>query len=208
MGSSWYKKSMPKISVVKENLDDMVKKIMKINGVKSVLAWGSFIKNKPNSVIRDLDLIAVSDIFSEDLLSITDDEINSPFNLSTAQLEDEGFDPKAVKFTKSFLAIKKYNVDHWAISSDKKIFHWGACIENKDHWNEIKTKAEKYAKEATKIDRKNLHKASQRAKNKWTSRYDHWVNKYLMDIPKGWFELKCNVNEVLKETKNLGKNQF
>jgi len=206
MGNSWYKKSMPKISVVKENIDDIVKKILKINGVKDVLAWGSFVKNKPDSVIRDLDLIAVSDIFSEDLLSITDTKIDSPFNLSTNQLENEGFDPKAVKFTKSFLAIKNYNIDHWAMSSDKRIFHWGACIENKDHWNEIKERAERYAKKETKTNRKDLYKASQRIKNKWTSRYDHWVNNYLMGIPKGWFELKCNVDKVLKEAKILSKN--
>ena len=205
MGNSWYKKSMPKISLVKENIDNIVKKILKINGVKSVFAWGSFVKNKPNSVIRDLDLIASTDIFSEDLLSITDDEINSPFNLSTTQLENEGFDPKAVKFTKSFLAIKDYNVDHWAMSNDKKIFHWGACIENKDHWNEIKEKAEKYAKEETSVDRKSLNKANQRMKNRWTAKYDHWVSKYLMGIPQGWFELKYDVNDVLKEAKNLTK---
>ena len=152
MGNSWYKKSMPTIITVEANIDNIAKKISAINGVKSVLAWGSFVKNaqKKYSVIRDLDIIAVSNIFSEDLLSITNDNICSPFNLSVTELEDEGFAPKAVKFTKAFINIKDYNVDHWAISSDKKLLHWGAFIENKDHWEEIKEQAEKHEKKKQK----------------------------------------------------------
>ncbi len=109
MGNSWYKKSMPTIITVEANINNIAKNISDINGVKSVLVWGSFVKNakKKNSVIRDLDIIAVSDIFSEDLLSITNDNIYSPFNLSVTELEDEGFDPKAVQFTKSFIKIKE-----------------------------------------------------------------------------------------------------
>jgi hypothetical protein len=205
MGNSWYKKSMPTIVTVEANINNIAKNISEIDGVKSVLVWGSFVKNaqKKNSVIRDLDIIAVSNIFSEDLLSITDDNIYSPFNLSVPELEDEGFDPKAVQFTKAFINIKDYNVDHWAISSDKKLLHWGAFIENKDHWEEIKEQAEKHAQKETKTNRKNLHKASQLTKNRWTNNYNHWVNKHLAGMPEGWYELKCDINEILKETQKI-----
>jgi len=205
MGNSWYQKSMPKIAVVETNIGNIANNIMGIDGVKSVLAWGSFVKNatKKNSVIRDLDIIAVNNIFSEDLLSITNDNINSPFNLSVTELEDEGFDPKAVKFTKAFIKIKDYNIDHWAISSDDKLLHWGAFIENKDHWREIREQAEKHARKQTKTERKNLHKASQTIKNRWTDNYNHWINKYLAGMPEGWYKLNCNIDDILKETKKI-----
>jgi len=202
---SWYKKSMPTIATVEANINNIAKKISAIKGVKSVLVWGSFVKNaqKKNSVIRDLDIIAVNNIFSEDLLSITNDNICSPFNLSTTELEDEGFDPKSVKFTKAFINIKDYNVDHWAISSDKKLLHWGAFIENKDHWEEIKEQAEKHAQKETKMNRNNLYKASQTTKNRWTNNYNHWINKHLAGMPEGWYKLECDIDEILQETKKI-----
>jgi len=202
---SWYKKSMPTIATVEANINNIAKKISAIKGVKSVLVWGSFVKNaqKKNSVIRDLDIIAVNNIFSEDLLSITNDNICSPFNLSTTELEDEGFNPKSVKFTKAFINIKDYNVDHWAISSDKKLLHWGAFIENKDHWEEIKEQAEKHAQKETKMNRNNLYKASQTTKNRWTNNYNHWINKHLAGMPEGWYKLECDIDEILQETKKI-----
>jgi len=205
MGNSWYKKSMPTIATVEANIKDITKNISKIEGVKSILVWGSFVKNAQNktSVIRDLDIIAVNDIFSEDLLSITDDNINSPFNLSVTELEDEGFNPKSVKFTKAFINVKDYNVDHWAISSDKKLLHWGAFIESKDHWEEIKEQAEKHAQKETKINRNNLYKASQITKNRWTNNYNHWIDKHLIGMPEGWYKLKCDIDKVLKETRKI-----
>ena len=205
MGNSWYKKSMPKIATVKSNIKDMASHIIDIEGVKSVRVFGSFIKhaNSPNYALKDIDLIAVTNIFSEDLISITDDDIYSPFNLTTAQLEDDGFDPKAVNFTKKFIKLKDYNIDHWAISSDKKILHWGSSIENKQDWDEIKIEAERYAENQTNLDRKKLSYANQKQKDNWSMLYDHYISKYMSNVPEGWFLSDCNIDDVLKESKKI-----
>jgi predicted nucleotidyltransferase len=205
MGNSWYKKSMPKVSMVKPHLQSIAKKISDIDGVKSIYVWGSFAKNenKPNFILKDIDIIASTDIFSEDLLSITNNEINSPFNITATQLEDDGFDPKAVKFTKAFTSVRDYNVDHWAISKDEKLLHWGPVPETKEDSEEIKAQAEQYAEKVTDKTRKQLVTASQSEKDTWSIRYDHFMNKSLSGMPQGWFVTECKVEEILKEAKKL-----
>lgn len=205
MSGSWYKKSMPKVGTIKPHLDDIAKHISEINGVNSVLVWGSFAKNasNPNFVLKDIDIIAVTNLFSEDLLAISKEGLNSPFSLTIAQLEEEGFEPNAVEFTNKFINLKEYNIDHWAISDDRKLLHWGPTIETKEDWEDLKKKAEAYAEQTTNVNREKLVQANQSDKNKWSIKYDHFINKYLSGIPEGWYEASCCLDDVLKETKKL-----
>jgi len=202
---NWYKKSMPKVKTVQAHIKEMAKHIAQIDGVNAVYVWGSFVKNenKPNNVLKDIDLIASTDMFSEDLTSITNDNLYSPFNLTKKQLEDEGFDPQSVGFTKQFIALKNYNIDHWAISNDKKVLHWGRMVEGRKDWDDIKKQAEDHAEYYTNLNKKKLSYSSQTQKNKWSMQYDHYISKYLSDMPLGWFNSGCDIDEVLKEAKKL-----
>jgi len=201
MGNSWYKKSMPKIRTIKPHIKKMAIAISKIDGVKSVLAWGSYAQNhnKPNYIIGDIDIIAVSSFFSEDFISIVDDQ-NSPFKIASSELEDLGFDPRTVEFTKKFIQLEKYNVDPWVISSDDKLLHWGPMPQEKEEWDEITNEARTYSDFSIGVSREELHKVSQKIKDKWKLTYDHYVNKFISDMPRGWYQSKNHISEILSET--------
>lgn len=186
MAKNWYKKTMPTVAKIKPFLPEMAKTIKTLNGVKNVLAWGSLVNNiyKPGFILKDIDLIAVTKFFSEDLLSIND----SSFSMAAQELKDEGFDPGAIEFTKQYIALQKYNIDHWAVSSDNKLLHWGAIPLLGDEWDEIKAEAEKYAIFVTGLDRKKLIKANQKAKDRWSVLHDYYINKSLSGMPRGWYK--------------------
>jgi len=201
---SWYKRALPKIKDITPHIEEIAKTIKKIEGINELLLWGSFIKyaDKPNHIIKDIDLIAKTSFFSEDLITITDNE-DSLFQKSTEILEEEGFDPKCVNFTKEFLSFKDYNIDHWAISDDKKLLHWGIISDSRDGWDELKKEAENYADSMT--GNKNLSKLKQIEKDQWSKSYDFYVNKALVKskAPTGWYLSAENIEEILKETKTI-----
>jgi hypothetical protein len=202
MGKSWYKKSMPEIKIILPLIANAKATLMSEPSVKDVLIWGSVAKNykDPTFIIRDVDIIAVTNLYSEDLISITADSKNNPFKMSDNELEDEGFDPKTIKFTKKYLSIEGLNFDKWTISIDKKLLHWGAIPDNKEDSISLKIEAENYANSMTQINREKLKKYNQSKKEEWTKHYDNFMKKIYADSPLGWFESNCNINEVLMET--------
>ncbi len=204
MNYSWYKRALPKIKDITPHIDEIAKTLKKIAGIDGLLLWGSFMKyaDKPNHIIKDIDLIAKTNFFSEDLITISDNE-DSLFHKSIDVLEEEGFDPKCVRFTKEFLSFKDYNIDHWAISNDQKLLHWGIISESRDGWNELKKEAEAYADSI--IGNKKLSKLKQREKDQWSKLYNFYVNKALAKskAPTGWYLSTEKVEEILPETKTL-----
>lgn len=202
MGHSWYKKSMPKVKDIKQNINKIASAINSINGVNSVLVWGSYAKNqnKPDFILKDVDIIAIADFYSEDLLSITEDKNNSPFNIPKEDLESLGFDPRAIKFTKQFISLEKYNIDPWTISNDDKLLHWGAIPQDKEEWDEIVMEAEKYTEFSIGIKRKELSKLSQKIKDKWKLSCDHYINKFISDMPRGWYQSLHKISEIIPDT--------
>ena len=199
MNSSWYKKSMPHIKDI--NTDIISERLNNINGVKKVYVWREFldnIKNK-NHVIKKIDVIAMTSFSPEDIASIIDNEF-SPFATPVDELEEEGFDPEVVKFTKSFINIP--NVSCWCIAGDK-IFHWGPIVEDKETLKQMHEEAESYASVVTGFSRKKLQKSSQLVKDKWSLMYDHHVNKVLKDIPCGWQEIAYDRAEIFKNAKEI-----
>jgi hypothetical protein len=193
---------MPKIKDVKPFISKIAHDISKINGVKSVLMWGSYALNinNPNFIIRDIDIIAINKFNSGDLLSISDGK-NSPLKISSSTLVEEGFNPEAINFTKNFIKINTYNLDHWAISSDNHLLHWGPIVENKKDWDDLKKEAEQYTEHTTKIKRSLLKTSSE--KITWRKIHDHYLNNFLSDMPNGWYQSEHNVKDIINETKRI-----
>src|SRR4051812_25052981 len=111
---SWYKRAMPSRKDLSPIVDDISQQIRSIPGVTGVYVWGSYVdQSDPNYPVKDLDIIAATSFDAGDLMAI-DNSRYSALRIRPTELEDEGFNPAAVAFTKQFLAFEKYNVDHWA----------------------------------------------------------------------------------------------
>jgi len=200
--NSWYKGLTPKVIDVKSSIKDLALKIKEIEGVKHVLVWGSFVKNKnvPDYPLRDLDIIAVASIPSEDLIAIVDD---STLSLKVSQLEEDGFNPLAINFTKKFTEIEDFNMDHWAISKDKKLLHYGPITDNREEWKDVNKEAEKSAIKETGMTKYNLRKASAEVQQTWYTIYRKHFDNYHGKMPNGWYESEQEVKDILKETQKI-----
>jgi hypothetical protein len=205
MSKSWYINIVPKIKDVKASIDLLAKKLISLPHAKSVYAWGSFVKENSNNKfpIKDLDIIVCTDIPSDDLLSIIDEKPSSPFNLSKIAMENEGYNPNAVKFTKSYIAIKDFNLDHWTISSDKKLLHWGATCSEKREWDDIKKDAEEYAEKMSNILKSKLQKSSTKQNLTWVDHYRQYIEKIFVKNPSGWYASDAKISDIIKETMRL-----
>ena len=206
MVKNWYKRSMPTVAQFKPFMLNLCETVKKIKGVNSVLVWGPFVNHigEPEFVLKNVDIVAANDFHSGDLLSLSTDttslekNANSVFNLSKEKLEDEGFDPGSVSFTKKFIALKKYNVDHWAISNDDIVLHWGPLPAAKNEWEIIKKEAESYADGITGTSLFALHDKNQKTKNEWSVFYDQFVSQALSGMPFGWYKSDYNAKEILQ----------
>ena len=168
---------MPKIKDIKGSLVKISGDIKESRDIKSLYLWGSFAKNynNPNFRIRDIDLIASTDFNSGDLISI-DQEILTQ-SLVKDELENQGYNPKAIQFSKNFLKIKKCNIDHWAISSDRKLLHWGPIPATKEESDELNKEASNHAKNLTGYCRNKVSQASQEIRDNWYNEYHIYLNK-------------------------------
>ena len=201
---SWYKRAMPTVKDLIPVIGDVCKQIKSIPGVNSVYVWGSYIEHlaQPDYVVKDVDVIASTDFDSGDLLAI-DNSRYSALRIKPADLEDEGFNPKAVGFTKRFLSFEQYNVDHWATSSDGKLIHWGAIPDNQEEWHELHIEAEKRACKDTGFSRAQLLAVSDAKRKEWKTAYDQYIKKYLAASTTGWYPSDHPVNEILATAKKF-----
>lgn len=186
--SSWYDKYLPRIKEIKPHITEAIGYLKNIDGVKSVYIWGSYAKNidKPNYRVRDIDVLARTHFHSGDLLSITDQTVTDL--CSDSYLENQGYDPEAIKFSKNFLSLSKYNIDPWAISSDRKLVHWGPICVNKKESEEVGKEAEKYADKSTGVSRNKINKSSENIRKNWYNHYCHYINECFKDMPTGWYK--------------------
>jgi len=208
---SWYQKSMPQVSEVKKDLGLFVANLKAINGVKNVYAWGQLAENynQEKASIKEIDIVLKTIYFSEDLMSINDAE-DSPFYMPLDDLEDFGYDLNTVNFTKKLTAKDNnpFKFKKWVISSDNKILHWGGIPESVEYWHEIKEEAEDHAEISTSTSKEKIKTQSTELQNKWSMVYDHTINRYLSDMPKGWYPYNCKVRDIkdqLVELKELYK---
>jgi hypothetical protein len=161
---------MPTVKELVPVINDICLQIKDIPGVNSVYIWGSYAENlsNPNYVVKDVDVIASTTFNSGDLLAIDNGQY-SALRMKLSDLEDEGFDPRTVAFTKRFLAFDQYNVDHWATSSDNKLLHWGAIPDNQDDWRALHEEAERQATKLTGYKRADLRDSSEPKRKEWNT---------------------------------------
>jgi predicted nucleotidyltransferase len=205
MTGSWYKRMMPRVKDVKTSLTKVAEDVRAMNGVKGIRVWGSYVRNKnnPDYPLRDVDIIAETEFHSEDLLSVMENETSHPLSMSPEELEDEGYNPGAVDFTKKFMAIDNINIDRWAISSDEKLLHLGPITSCQFEWDEIRQEAENDANEMAGVDRGNIKSASKNTQETWYSIYKQHFDTYLKGMPDGWYQSEQNLSEILPLTEKL-----
>lgn len=195
---------MPTISDLAPVIDGVCKEIKSITGVNRVYLWGSYIEHidKPNYAVKDVDIIASTEFDVGDLLAI-DNSKYSALRLHPNDLEDEGFNPQAVNFTKRFLTYSKYNVDHWAVSKNGKLLHWGAMPENQEDWAELHKEAENRAYELSGIKRADLYKTSTENRREWRDVYDGYISSFLSKKATGWCQSQHRFEEISEKVKEI-----
>ena len=196
--STWYQKCMPRIKDVEPHLKNLFKEIFSIEQIKGLYVWGSYSKNIKNSNFRvkDVDVIARTKFNSGDLISIGEKIIKE--NNSDDYLENQGYDPLSIKFSKNFVDIKKFNIDHWAISSDRKLLHWGPVLINREESDEINEEAEKYAINVTGISRKKINKSSEIDIKNWYQIYCNYISQQFQGMPSGWYKVEdMKIKDIL-----------
>ena len=179
---------MPKVKDIKPYINDTISSLKKADGVKGLYIWGSYAKNieKPNFRVRDIDVLAKTQFHSGDLLAIDNKIIKAL--CSNGYLENQGYDPAAIKFSKQFLTLSKYNIDCWALSEDRKLLHWGALCVNKKESEEVNKEAEQYANKTTGTERKKINKSAEHERKNWYNHYCRYLDQCFEGMPTGWYK--------------------
>ena len=205
MSKSWYKKIMPTIKEASKELPNIAKTVGDIDGINGVYVWGEYLKHKgePAYPLRGIDIIAETDIHSEDLLSVTEDDNFHPLSMSKEALEDEGYNPDAVNLTKSLMKVKSFNIERWAISKDGKLLHLGPVTSSEDEWNDMKTDAEDSAGRYAGMDTSEIKDASKKQQESWYTSYKRHFDNCLQGMPQGWYETNQSVDDVVSKSEKL-----
>jgi len=189
---------MPTVRELEPMLKESSVKISSLPGVEELLTWGTYaecIRNK-ETPIREVELLVKCSFDSGDLLAIEKGPMG-PFNIPFRDLEEEGFNPKAVKFTKGLLKACEFNVDYWCLSSDKQMLHWGPVADTIDEWRDLRKKAEEEAEAKTGYCRKTLKKASQQEAQEWIQLYENTLRLFIDKGPLGWYQASVEENDDL-----------
>ena len=200
----WYERSKPTIENALPYIKEAANDIIRIKGVTSVHAFGSFAENINNkkAAIKDIDLLVKCNFNSGDLLAIDKTE-NGPFNIKTSELEYEGFNPLAVSFTNKYLKFSQYNIDQWAISKDKKVLHWGPISEKISEWKDMRKQAEEEAYSISGISQNRLCKANTSQREKWIESYNNYIFNFISDEPVGWYSSDSSIENVMDNSIKL-----
>jgi len=188
---SWYKKCMPSIKNVSPHIPILLSDLKKTEGVKGIYIWGSFARNinRPDHRLTDIDILIRTSFNSGDLLSIGDKIISDSY--SNDFLENQGYEPSAVNFSKEFIKLSKYNIDHWVTSCDRRLLHWGPTATNYKESEEIREEAKHYANKEAGILNKKFNKISNVERKKWYKHYYHYINKNFDGMPTGWYKTEA-----------------
>jgi predicted nucleotidyltransferase len=192
---------MPKVKDVQPYIKETIASLKDTEGVKSVHIWGSYAKNinRPNTRIKDVDVLAKTDFHSGDLIAI-DNKIIKDI-CSDSFLENQGYDPSAVKFSKKFLTFAKYNVDCWAISGDRKLVHWGPICTSKQEADAVNKEAERYASKNTGTEKRKVSKASEHIRKNWYNHYCKYLDQCFEGMPTGWYKAEeIKIREIISQT--------
>jgi hypothetical protein len=191
---------MPKIKDVEPHILEILNNFKTANNVKNLYIWGSYAENanNPNYRVRDIDVLAKTKFNSGDLISIEEDIVKDL--CSDRYLENQGYDPLAVKFSRNFLSLTKYNMDCWAISSDRKLLHWGPIITNKQESEDTSKEAEEHASLLTGKTRHKIDKTSEKTRKNWYNSYCNYMTKCFEGMPTGWYKAEnIKIREITKD---------
>jgi predicted nucleotidyltransferase len=185
MTDSWYTKYLPKVKEIAASLPNIVKDLQELPHVESIYVFGSVAKNftNPDFRAKDIDVALKLPFHSEDLVAINQSILNNKIS----SLEEEGFDIKAVSFSKALKKFPYDRIDPWAISSDNKLLHWGPIIPDKEESIALKTDAEEHAENETGIKTASLQSASEPKRHNWYKVYDSYLNSQMSNMPSGWY---------------------
>jgi hypothetical protein len=197
----WYQKILPTIQDVEPYVIEVSRSISKIAGVKSVYAWGPYAENIKNKHyhIREIDLIADSKFHSGDLIAIDENDPLSPLSISNEDLQDLGFNPNAVKFTKEIIKLQQSDINLWCKSKDNKLLHWGIVPDTVEEWKELRAQAEEHAENITSVSRKSLKNASANVRKEWKEAYDETIQQFMDGSPIGWYQSSISTDDILNE---------
>lgn len=199
---NWYQKLASSVSEVNDNIDSVLKDIQKIQGVNSIYIFGSYKENlnNPEAKVRDVDIILDTKFNSEDLLMI-DNGMDTPLKIRPDMLEDLGYEPTTVRFTKQLLSYNKCKLDNWLITEDKKVLHWGNAPDTIEDWHDIKAYAETNTAKQTGLNRKQACKSPDDLSHNWFSTYQNNFNKRLkVKKSMGWYLTDSTSEEILSNS--------
>jgi len=203
---NWYINALPTIKDLHLQVEEAAKQIAKIEGVKSVYAFGSFAKNfqQKDTRVKDVDIIAKTNIFSEDLISIDTNLLKQcKYKINEDKLAEEGFDPVSVRFSIDYTSIQQPCIDHWVLSSDNKLLHWGGIVENREEHEELKKDAENYADKQNGFNLSHCKKTSESQRKNWIESYSDYVHRFISGVPSGWYlstekDIKTIIKDAIK----------
>jgi len=195
--SHWYKNCMPKIKDITSSLSIIANNIKKIKEVKNVYVWGKYAENydKPNMRIKNLDIIVSTNLYSEDLIAANEDILE--YAHDKKYLENEGFDPDTINFSKNLIELSNNNIRKWVISKDNKLLHWGPIPQNIHEFNEIEKEAEQHAIKITGKNTKKINNSSENVRKNWYNFYKNYKNNFYLNMPSGWYVLEDNVKNII-----------
>tara|TARA_Y100000310_G_scaffold180635_1_gene180557 strand:- start:15471 stop:16058 length:588 start_codon:yes stop_codon:yes gene_type:complete len=191
---------MFQIGQVTPHLAEISNELKEVKGVKDIYVWGSYARNitHENYRIADLDVILKTSLDSGDLLSINENVLKE--NYSSNYLEEQGYDPGAVKFSKDLTDVKKFNIDYWVISSDNTLLHWGPMPVCQKESEEINLDAEKFATKETGISRNKVNRSSEKIRKNWYSSYTDFKKQYFSTMPSGWYKSEeSDIKSILEQ---------
>ena len=201
--SQWYSHYMPKIKEITKSLPLVAEKLKAIPRLKSAYVIGSYVtyKNNPNQRIRDIDIVIKTSFHSEDMMAIDNEIIK--LSGKKEYLEEQGFDPEAIKFSQNLINAKEDIWNLWVISKDKKLLHWGPIPENIEELNIVNKNAEEYAHKTTGFNLSKMKKLSEIKRKNWYNVYKNYLNTYFSNMPLGWYQSNTSVKHILDSSIRL-----
>jgi predicted nucleotidyltransferase len=200
----WYDRAIPKIKDVEPYLKEAAKNLSANPQIKNIYVWGSVAEKFSDKEhrIKDIDILIECNFNSGDLLAI-DNNNEGALKIARNELEDLGFNPEAVDFTKTILRHKIPSIDFWAISNDKKLLHWGPITETVEEWKQVRKEAEEKAEALTGIKKKEIIRASETDRKKWHAHYEKYIHDYSNGCPQGWYSSQNNVDKIFEKAIRL-----
>lgn len=197
----WYNRIMPTVEELEPLLKESAQIISNLPGVEEVRAWGTYAEcsHQKKTPIREVDLLIKCSFNSGDMLAIEKGPMG-PFSLPYSELEEEGFNIKAINFTKKLLKSCQFNAEFWSLSSDNKLLHWGPVSDTIDEWKEIRKNAEEKAETETGLTIKTIKQATQEQAKEWIQLYENALRVFINKGPIGWYQSYCPENQELLES--------